>query len=107
MPLILFLVLIGILVFILGPILIGYPISLLKSKTKRILGYIILILFYPIVGSILSTLFFIIMILYPFLREKYHHGVYDPIDNLVSKFAIWYMKFIVMVISSTKLCFCG
>lgn len=57
-----------ILIFIISPLMLGFPISTIIDKKKRIIGYLTLIIFYPLIGSIFTLLFILIILLYPFIR---------------------------------------
>ena len=68
LPLVITLNIFGLLIFILSPLILGYPISMLVNKKQKYLAFLALIIFYPVVGSLFTCLFFIIILLYPFLR---------------------------------------
>ena len=38
------------------------------------------------------------MLAYPYARNKYHHGVYDPIDKLISYMAAFYLQVVNTII---------
>jgi hypothetical protein len=67
-PILIALGLFSLLVFTLSPLMLGYPISMIIDKRKKCIAYILLIIFYPLVGSIFTFIFFIIIMLYPLLR---------------------------------------
>jgi hypothetical protein len=59
-------------------------------------------LFYPVIGAFFAAAALIIIILYPFCRNKYHHGVYDPFDILLSHLAQVYLQFVNFVLLCCK-----
>ena len=68
LPLIVTLALFALLIFIISPLMLGYPISMIGNKTKRILCYLALVIFYPLIGSFFTLIFLIVVLLYPLLR---------------------------------------
>jgi quinol-cytochrome oxidoreductase complex cytochrome b subunit len=81
------------------PIAFCEPASSIQRPGLRKFTMVMLILFYPVLSA-LAMLFLVLMVLlYPFLRNKNHHGAYDPFDNGLSFAALYYLKFTVWLIN--------
>lgn len=75
------------------PIALCQPISTLPTKGARLCASLLMILCYPILCSLTVLMLVMMIFLYPFLRNKNHHGAYDPFDNGMSFLAIKYLQF--------------
>lgn len=53
-----------------------------------------MIIFYPVMCVLFSIVMVLITLLYPCLRNTYHHGVYDPYDIGMSNVSLFYMNVI-------------
>ena len=61
----------------------------------RLLG----IVFIPMFTVLLIGLLVIMALLYPIMRNYYHHGVYDGLENYVSFCALLYLKVVKWIFS--------
>ena len=86
---------IALLICLFVPIVLCQPISQIPSKGLRFLASVLMIICYPLLCGLLMLTFMMIILLYPCLRNKNHHGVYDPFDNGLSILAVQYLKFTV------------
>ena len=89
---------IEILVFLLMPLVLFYAVSTAQNCNCKWLGYITLVIFYPVIGALFALIAFIVLLLYPYARSRYHHGVYDPIDMLLLHMTTFYLKSINLVV---------
>ena len=88
------LVLLVTLIFLFMPLMLFYGLATAENCKYKCIGYIALVIFYPVIGSFFALVTVIVVLLYPYARNKYHHGIYDPFDLIVSQMAIWYLRFI-------------
>ena len=89
---------IALLISIFIPIALCQPISQIPSKGLRLLASVMMIISYPLLCGLIMLTFMMIILLYPCLRNKNHHGVYDPFDNGLSILAVQYLKFTVWLL---------
>jgi hypothetical protein len=89
-------------VFLFMPIVVFYGVSEARDCDCRWLGYLLGVLFYPVIGAFFAVAALVIIFLYPFCRNKYHHGVYDPFDLLLSNMAKTYLQFVNFVLLCCK-----
>lgn len=89
-------------VFLFMPIVVFYGVSEAQDCDCRWLGYLLGVLFYPVIGAFFAVAALIIIFLYPFCRNKYHHGVYDPFDLLLSNMTKIYLQFVNFVLLCCK-----
>jgi hypothetical protein len=93
-PAVVLLVVVETLVCLLMPLVVFYGVSQAKDCDCRWLGYLLGVLFYPLVGVFFGVVGLVVIVLFPFARNKYHHGVYDPFDLLLSNMALLYLRFL-------------
>jgi hypothetical protein len=98
LPLLVVVAVVEVLVFLFMPLMVFYGISSAEECECRCLGYLLAVLFYPVIGAFFAVVALVILLIYPFARNKYHHGVYDPLDMLVSHMAVCYLRFVGMVL---------
>lgn len=93
-PAVVLLSVVELLVFLFMPLVVFYGVSEAKECDCRWLGYLLGVLFYPVVGAFFALAALVVILIYPWARNKYHHGVYDPFDLLLSNMAKTYLRFI-------------
>ena len=95
----LFALTVAILIGLFLPIAFCQPASSIQTPGLRKFTMLMLVVFYPVLSA-LSMLFLVLMVLlYPFLRNKNHHGAYDPFDIGLSFLAFYYLKFTIWLIN--------
>ena len=62
------------------------------------MGYIAMIICYPVVSGFMMVLLSFMIMAYPFLRKTNHHGMYDPFDIGLSFLAVYYLRFAVWLL---------
>ena len=97
-PAVVLLVVVEVLVFLFMPLVVFYGVSEAKDCDCRWLGYLLGVLFYPVVGVFFALAALIVILIYPYARNKYHHGVYDPFDILLYSMAQAYLEFVNFVL---------
>ena len=80
------------------PLAICQPISKIPTKGCRIFAMILFLIFYPVLSGLTMLTLSLMVVLYPCLRNKNHHGAYDPFDNGLSYLAVYYMRFAVWLL---------
>ena len=80
------------------PIALCQPISQIASKNCRIFASMMFVLFYPLLSGLTMLFLLVLVLMYPLLRNKNHHGAYDPFDNGLSLIAVYYLKFAVWLL---------
>ena len=88
----------AILVGLFMPLAICQPISKIQTKGCRIFAMMMFLIFYPVLSGLTILTLTLMVLLYPCLRNKNHHGAYDPFDNGLSYLAVYYMKFAVWLL---------
>lgn len=76
------------------PLVVFWGVSQSEDCECKWLGYLLGVLFYPLLGVFFAVVALIVIFLYPFARNKYHHGVYDPFDLLLSNMTLVYLRFV-------------
>ena len=61
---------------------------------KRYVLIVLMIVFYPLMNALFFIGMTILVVLYPCLRNTYHHGIYDPVDSGLSTTSYLYMSVI-------------
>jgi hypothetical protein len=80
------------------PVALCQPISSLQSKALRNLAYLGVVVFYPLLCALVMILLFLMVVLYPCLRNSNHHGTYDPFDIGLCHLAVYYLRFAVWLL---------
>lgn len=91
-----------VLIFLFMPLVLFYGLSSTEDCECKWLGYIALVIFYPVIGAFFALVAMLIITLYPYARNKYHHGIYDPVDTLISYMAAFYLQ----VVNTIIMCCC-
>ena len=73
--------------------------SSIESPCCRKVTMLMLVIFYPVLSALAMLFLVLMVVLYPCLRNKNHHGAYDPFDNGLSFLALQYMRFAVWLIN--------
>ena len=89
---------IAMLIGIFIPIALCQPISHIPSKGCRMFASLMFLIFYPLLAGLTMFTLLLMVLLYPFLRNKNHHGAYDPFDNGLAMLAIGYLRFSVWLL---------
>lgn len=85
------LLLIYALIILFGPLALLCISSEIEEPMRKC--YIVCILiFYPVIAGLFALALLIITLLYPCLRNTYHHGVYDPYDQGLSSISHCYLS---------------
>lgn len=101
-PLLLGVSIVEVLIFLFMPLMLFFALSETEGCEYKWLGYIALVIFYPLIGAFFALVAMIIILVYPYARNKYHHGIYDPLDTLISYMAAFYLQ----VVNTIILCCC-
>lgn len=80
------------------PIALCQPISKIPSKGCRLFASAMMLIFYPVLSGLTMLALTLMVVLYPCLRNKNHHGAYDPFDNGLSYLAVYYLRFTVWLL---------
>jgi hypothetical protein len=75
---------------LLGPLSLCMLVSELQGNMRK-LAILAIILLYPLISALFALILAIICVLYPFLRNTYHHGVFDPFDEGLSNATYLYL----------------
>ena len=61
---------------------------------KRYVLIFLMVVFYPLMNALFFIGMTILVLLYPYFRTTYHHGIYDPVDSGLSTTSYIYMSVI-------------
>jgi hypothetical protein len=98
-PMVVIVGVIEILVFLLMPLVLFYSVSNTRSCNCKPFAYFMLVILYPVIGGLFAIIALVVVLLYPFVRNKYHHGVYDPIDMLMLHMATFYLRAVNLLVT--------
>lgn len=98
LPLVLFVCIVELIVFLLMPLMLFYAVSGSTDCNCKPFAYVLLIIFYPTIGGLFAFIGLIVLLIYPFARNRYHHGVYDPLDMLVLHMTAFYLKAVSLLV---------
>jgi hypothetical protein len=97
-PMVLVVAVVEVLVFLFMPLVVFVGISSTEECECKCLGYLAAVLFYPVIGAFFAIAALVIVLIYPFIRNKYHHGVYDPLDMFLSYMTAFYLSLVNAII---------
>lgn len=88
-----------ILVFLFMPLVLFYSVSNTRSCSYKPFAYFMLVILYPLIGGLFAFIALLVLLLYPYARNKYHHGVYDPVDMLMLHMATFYLRAVNLLVT--------
>lgn len=50
-----------------------------------------MLIFLPVLAALLAFFLLLIMILFPVMRNLYHHGIYDGVENVINELVLCYL----------------
>ena len=71
----------------------------IESECCRCLSTFLFIIGYPMIVAFFELLTLVYVVLYPFFRRGYHHGIYDPLDSLMNKAAKNYLQVVKCILN--------